>query len=181
MRWPKPEQSNALLSEQRSLRRRIYAALHMKRENRWRKKRIYAQKKKINNEEKTTHSDIIPILIHHHHAQQHTQRKKEQPINIMLDRITDRHAEREQQHLPPRIKDTAKDDIANGPPVLERAEDEDELRDDVDDGAHERPQNVDDPEANWLGKAEASEALEGGDRNEEADTEDNEAGYPKEL
>lgn len=93
---------------------------------------------------KKTHRNIIPILIHHHNTEQHTKREEEQPVDIMLDRITYRHAKRKQQHHAARIKHRAKDDIANWPPVFERAEDEDELQDDVDGDADEWPEEVDD-------------------------------------
>lgn len=90
----------------------------------------------------------------------------------MLDRITYRHAKRKQQHHAARIKHRAKDDIADGPPVLERAEDEDELRDDVDGNADKWPEEVDDEQADGFGEAESELLLEGCDGDEERDAED---------
>jgi len=63
----------------------------------------------------------------------------------MLDSITDRHAEREQQNLRDCPERSAEDDITNGPAVFKSAEDEDELRDDVDDSTDQWPEDVDDP------------------------------------
>ena len=99
----------------------------------------------------------------------------------MLDGVADGDREREEDDLRDGEERGAEHDVANRPAVLERAEDEDELRDDVDDGADQRPEDVDDPEPQWLVVFEAGEALEGRDCDEEGDTEDDEAGYPEEL
>lgn len=63
-----------------------------------------------------------------------------------------------------------KDDVTNRPSVLECPEDKDQLGDDVDDCADEGPEDVDNPKAERVVVFEASELLEGGDRNEESDT-----------
>jgi hypothetical protein len=75
----------------------------------------------------------------------------------------------------------AEDDVANRPAVIERAEDEHELRDSVDDGADERPEDVDDPECDGLGEAEAGEALEGRDGEEEGNAKDDQTRDAEEL
>ena len=53
---------------------------------------------------------------------------------------------------------------------VERAQDEDELEDDVDDNADSRPEEVDDVERDRVGVREASKGLERGDGDEERDT-----------
>ena len=63
----------------------------------------------------------------------------------MLDRITDRDAEREQKNLGNSEESSAEDNVTDGPSILKRAEHEDELRDNIDDGANKRPENVNNP------------------------------------
>jgi len=63
----------------------------------------------------------------------------------MLDSITDRDAEREQKDLGNSEESSAKDNVTNGPSIIKRAEHEDELRDNIDDGADKRPEDVDNP------------------------------------
>ena len=99
----------------------------------------------------------------------------------MLDRITDRRAEREQQHLAAPKERRAEYDVADGPPVVQGAEDEDELGDDVHGDAEERPEEVDDEQGDGFGVVEAEFLLEGGDGDEEGDGEYEEAGYAEEL
>lgn len=99
----------------------------------------------------------------------------------MLDRITDRRAKREEQHLATPEERRAEYDVANGPPVVEGTEDEDELGYDVDGDADEGPEEVDDEEGNGFGVVEAEFLFEGGDGDEEGDGEYEEAGYAEEL
>ena len=63
----------------------------------------------------------------------------------MLDRITDRDAEREQEDLGNSEESSAEDNVTDGPSILKRAEHEDELRDNIDDGADKRPEDVNNP------------------------------------
>lgn len=63
----------------------------------------------------------------------------------MLDRITDRDAEREQKDLGNSEESSAEDNVTDGPSILKRAEHEDELRDNIDDGADKRPEDVNNP------------------------------------
>lgn len=63
----------------------------------------------------------------------------------MLDRITDRDAEREQKNLGNSEESSAEDNVTDGPSILKRAEHEDELRDNIDDGANKRPEDVNNP------------------------------------
>ena len=63
----------------------------------------------------------------------------------MLDRITDRDAEREQKNLGNSEESSAEDNVTDGPSILKRAEHEDELRDNIDDGADKRPEDVNNP------------------------------------
>jgi len=99
----------------------------------------------------------------------------------MLDRITDRRAKREEQHLATPEERCAEYDVANGPPVVKGAEDEDELGYDVDGYADERPEEVDDEESDGFGVVEAEFLFEGGDGDEEGDGEYEETGYAEEL
>jgi len=81
----------------------------------------------------------------------------------VFDGIANRYAESEEQDLSTSIESSAEDDVTDGPPVLEGAEDQDELRDDVDRNADERPDDVDDEERDGFGIVEPKELLEGGD------------------
>jgi hypothetical protein len=63
----------------------------------------------------------------------------------VLDGIAYLRAEGEQEDLGDREEHCPKNDIANGPSVFQRTKDQDQLRDDVDDCASQRPENVDDP------------------------------------
>lgn len=99
----------------------------------------------------------------------------------MLDRITDRDAEREQKNLGNSEESSAEDNVTDGPSILKRAEHEDELRDNIDDGADKRPEDVNNPEPDGLGIFEPGELLEGSNGNEEGDSPYGQARYPKEL
>ena len=87
----------------------------------------------------------------------------------MFNRITNRHTKRKQQHLTSSKKRCAKDDIAYWPSVFKRAEDEDELRDNVDGDTDERPDDVDYEESDRFGVWETKELLEGGYGDEKGD------------
>ena len=63
----------------------------------------------------------------------------------MLNCIANRHAKREQYHLRNDEECRSKDNVANRPSVVERAEDENKLRDNVDDRTNERPEEIDNP------------------------------------
>jgi len=99
----------------------------------------------------------------------------------MLDRITDRRAKREEQHLATPEERCAEYDVADGPPVVEGAENKDELGYDVDGDADEWPEKVDDEEGDGLGVVEAKLLFEGGDGDEEGNGEYKETGYAEEL
>lgn len=99
----------------------------------------------------------------------------------MLDGITYRDAKRKQQDLRDNEERSAKDDITDRPSVVECTEDEDKLGDDVDCCTDDWPEDVYDPECDGFQVVEASDAFECGDCNEEAQSEDDEAGYPQEL
>jgi len=93
----------------------------------------------------------------------------------VFDGIANRYAESEEQDLSTGVESSTEDDVTDGPPVLEGAEDQDELRDDVDRDTDERPDDVDDEERDWFGIVEPKELLEGGDGDEERYSEDEEA------
>ena len=84
-------------------------------------------------------------------------------------------------YLANREECSTEDDVTNGPSVLKCPEHEDQLRDDIDESANERPEDVNDPKTDGLVVFEASELLEGGDCNEERDTPNSKAGNPEEL
>ena len=63
----------------------------------------------------------------------------------MFDCVADGDAERKEQHLCDCEKRCAEDDVTDGPPVIESAEDEDELGDDIEGGADEGPKDINDP------------------------------------
>ena len=76
--------------------------------------------------------DIVPIFVYHHDAQEHAKRKEEQPVDVMLDRIADRDAERKEKYLGDSKERRPKDDVPNRPPIGEGAKGEGELGNDVD-------------------------------------------------
>jgi hypothetical protein len=77
-----------------------------------------------------------------------------------------------------REKGRPEDDIANGPSIFQRTEDQDQLRDDVNDRADQRPEYVDDPKSEGAGILESCKALESRDGNEKRNPEDSEATDP---
>lgn len=111
--------------------------------------------------------DRIPVLVHHHDAQEHTEGEKEETIDVVVHGVADRHAEGEQHDLGDNEECSAKENVANGPSVFKRSEDEDELRNDVNDRADEWPQDVNDKQSDRFCEFETRELLEGGDSNEE--------------
>ena len=96
----------------------------------------------------------------------------------MFDGVADRDAEGEQDDLSNSEKGGSEYDIPDGPTVFERPEHEDKLRDDINHGADERPQDVDDPQGNGFRVAESDILLESGDRKEEACAEYHQARDP---
>lgn len=96
-------------------------------------------------EAEETYSNRVPVLVHHHDTEEDAELREEEPINIVLDCVAYGRAECEEDDHTNDPKGGAKDDIADGPAVLQRAEDENELRDNVDGHADERPEEVDDP------------------------------------
>ena len=98
----------------------------------------------------------------------------------MLDGITYGDAESEQKNLSDRVERDSKDDVTEGPAVIESPEYENELRDGICGDAKDRPDQVNDEESGRLRWREWNKRFEGGDRDEERRSEDDEAGYPKE-
>jgi hypothetical protein len=77
-----------------------------------------------------------------------------------------------------RKESSPENNIANGPSVFQRTKDQDQLRDDVDDCANQRPENVDDPESQRVGVFETRKALEGRNGNKKRGTKDSKARNP---
>jgi hypothetical protein len=93
----------------------------------------------------------------------------------MLNRITYRRAERKQNHHPHDPRSRPKHNVSNRPSVLERPHDEDELGDNVDSDADDRPEEVGDEQGDRLGVREGGEILERRDGNEEYYAKDEQA------
>ena len=83
--------------------------------------------------------DTVPVFVDHHHAKEHAEREKEEAVDIVLDRVAYIDGKREQNDLCNREECGAEDDVANRPSVFQRTEDENELRDDIDDGTNQGP------------------------------------------
>jgi len=99
----------------------------------------------------------------------------------VFDGVADRDAESEQDHLSDGEERGPEHDISHGPTVFKRSEHEDQLRDDVDHGADQWPQDVHDPQGDGFGEAKSSIFVEGSDGEEEPDTKDDKTGDPQEL
>ena len=85
----------------------------------------------------------------------------------MLDGVAYRHAEREEDDLRDGEEADAEEDVPDRPSVVERADDDDELRDDVAPDADDWPEEIDDPEGYGVGVAEPGDFVECGDGDEE--------------
>jgi len=94
----------------------------------------------------------------------------------MFNSIANRHAEGEKEDLSDGEESSAENNVTDRPSVIEGTEHEDELRDDVDDNADDRPEEVDYPKSYGLIKFEAGELFECGDGDEERDAKDNKTG-----
>lgn len=135
-------------------------------------------------------------LVDHHDTEKHAQDEEEEAVDVVLDRVADRHAEGEEQHTADREEADAEEEIsddlhqsvtiqsaivaehevssqrgrerkATHPTVIERAKDKHKLRDNVDGRADEREEEVGDEEADRLGVTEAGDVLERRDRDKE--------------
>lgn len=99
----------------------------------------------------------------------------------MLERIAEGAAEAIEDDLADGEESGAEEDVAEGPAVLEGADDEEELGDDVDDDADEVKDVGDDPERGGLLVGEGGDALEGADGDEEAEAEEEQTAETHEL
>lgn len=79
--------------------------------------------------------DRVPVLVHHHHRQQVADRGEEQSVEVVLRGFADRAAEEVEDHLPDDEEEDAEGDVPQGPAVLQRVRDEDDLHDGVDEKA----------------------------------------------
>jgi hypothetical protein len=107
--------------------------------------------------------------------------EEEEAVDVVLDRVADLRAEREEHDLRDREERRAEEDVAERPAVRERAEHEHELAARVHRRAHDRPQQVDDPQRERLRVREARDALERRDCDEHGHAEDDEAREPQKL
>ena len=113
--------------------------------------------------------DRVPELVHHHDGEEHAERVEERPVEVVRHGVADRVAKRKQQDLADDPERGPKDDVADGPAVVQRAEDEQQLRDDVDHDAREVEDELEDPEAGRFRAREAGGVLEGADRDQAGD------------
>jgi hypothetical protein len=86
-----------------------------------------------------THGDGVPVLVHHHDGEEHAQGEEEEAVDVVLDGVADRDAKGKQKDLRRCKEQNTEDDAADGPAVVKRAEDEHELRDNVDGDTEEWP------------------------------------------
>lgn len=104
-----------------------------------RAKAMNVQWQERSNKDVTTYGNAIPIFVNHHHAQEHAKSEEEQSIDIMLDGVANRHAESEEKNLGNSEKCCTKNNVTQGPTVIKRAEDENELWHDIDHSTNKRP------------------------------------------
>lgn len=99
----------------------------------------------------------------------------------MFHRVTDSHAESEQNRLCHPKEKCAKQYVSQWPPVVQRPNHQHQLWNHVDNNADKRPQNVDDPQRNWLAETEPREAFESRNREEERHPKHSQACQSQEL
>ena len=93
----------------------------------------------------------------------------------MAQRVANVGREAIQDDLTDRKEGGTEEDVADRPPVVQGAQDKNELEDDVDDDADKVKDVHDDPEGERFGGREGGDAFEGGDRKEEDDAKDGQA------
>jgi hypothetical protein len=118
---------------------------------------------------------------HLHDGEEHAEGEEEDPVDVVRDGVADLHAERKEEDASDDEEGNAKQDVADDPTVVESADDEDELRHNVDHGADSGPDQVGDEKAHGFEVGERGEALERGDGHKEADSPHNEAAEAKGL
>ena len=99
----------------------------------------------------------------------------------MAQRVANVGREAIQDDLTDRKEGGAEEDVADRPPVVQCAQDKNELEDDVDDDADKVKDVHDDPEREGFGGREGRDAFESGDSEKEDDAKDGQAGQAKEL
>lgn len=102
--------------------------------------------------------------------------EEEHAINIMLDRVADVCAEHDENRDADAPECGAEREVAERPAVVERLEHEQQLRDEVDERADDREEDVEDEEREWLHVGEPGDRLEGRDGDEEGEPEHGKAG-----
>lgn len=99
----------------------------------------------------------------------------------MLHCVADCHGEGEEDDLRDGEEANAEENVADGPSIVQGANDDDELGDHVGEDAYEGPNDVDDPETEGFGVVEPGESLECSDGDEEGDTKHGKAGDSETL
>lgn len=115
--------------------------------------------------------DGVPVLVDHHDAEQVADSGEEKTVKVVSGGNANLAAESVQDDLANNKEEDAKDDVAKGPAVAERAQDKKNLQHNVDGELDGVEQVENDKEANSVDGAEAGPALERSERNEEANRE----------
>lgn len=115
-------------------------------------------------------SDRIPVLVHHHDGQEHAERAEESTVNVVLDRTADLLAKGVHQNETSDEEEQTEGDVSQWPSVIECSQHEQDLRDGVNEHASQWEDELNDPQSRLLGRRHASNALEGSERDKEADT-----------
>ena len=96
----------------------------------------------------------IPVLVDHHDGQEHADGEEENPVDVMRNGITDLDTESKQENAANDVEGDTEDDVADNPSVVQCSDDENELRDRVDDDADGWEDEVGDEEADGIGIGE---------------------------
>jgi hypothetical protein len=100
-------------------------------------------------------------LVDHHDCKQVADRRKEQPIEVVLGAIADNVAKDVQDDLSNHKEEHAEDDVAQRPAVLQRTHDKDNLADEVDEEEDGVDDVGEDEDANGVLSVQTSPVLEG--------------------
>jgi hypothetical protein len=121
------------------------------------------------------------LLVHHHDGQKRKEGGEKETVQIVFDGIADGDVEAVNDGLADGEKCGSKDNVANRPSVVQSADDEDELKDDINDDAKCVEDVGNDPETQGLGGCHSGYTLERGNSNKGNDKPDNERGNTEEL
>lgn len=126
-------------------------------------------------------SESRTYLVHHHDRQQHAQTEEEDAVNVMTDGIANTSRECEEQHAADNVECDTENNVSNDPSIVQRANDEDKLRNGVEDDADSGEDEVGDKEPDGAGVGEGGPFFEGRDGDKESHSPDEETGDAKKL